>query len=45
MSMGEDVSTPSKTSTKKTFRKIGSEFMIDLVMDVRSTFLFACVVA
>ena len=45
MNMGEEVSTPSKTSTKHTFHRIGSGHMIDLVMDVRSTFLFACVVA
>ena len=45
MRMGEDISTPSKTSTKLTFHKIGSGYMIDWVMDVRSKFLFACGVA
>ena len=45
ISMREDISTPSKTSTKYTFRKIGSGFMIDWVMDVRLNFLFACGVA
>ena len=45
MRMGEDISTPSKTSTKHTFHKIGSGYTIDWVMDARSNFLFACGVA